>query len=121
MALQLGEAAEVARTFTSADINDYTALVGHTPSVGNVPEPLIGALFSYLLGVKVPGTGTMYLKQQSKFEATARIGEALVARVEVTGLRPEKHLVDLRTTCRNADGEIICDGRALVYVKDVRQ
>lgn len=120
MALQPGQASEVARTFSSADIDEYVDLTGHTPTDGEVPEPLIGALFSYLLGVKVPGMGTMYLKQHSDFKAAARIGDELVARVEITGVRPEKHLVDLRTTCRDADGKLICDGRALVYVKDVR-
>jgi 3-hydroxybutyryl-CoA dehydratase len=84
-----------------------------------VPEPLIGALFSYLLGVQLPGFGTNYLKQEMRFLAPAAPGSALTARVEVTRLRPEKHLVDLATTCRDGDGRLICEGRALVLVRDV--
>ncbi len=121
MVLGVGEAAEVTRAFNSADVADYVALGGQTPAAGDVPEPLIGAMFSYLLGVKLPGTGTNYLKQDSEFRATAYVGENLIARVEITRLRPEKHLVDLRTTCQNSDGKRICDGRALVYVEDVRR
>jgi len=41
------------------------------------------------------------------------------ATVEITRLRPEKHLADLATTCTTADGAVICRGRALVLVKDV--
>jgi acyl dehydratase len=84
-----------------------------------VPEPLIGALFSYLLGVELPGFGTNYLKQELEFVTPAPLGTELVARVEITRLRPEKHLVDLATTCETADGVTIARGRALVLVKDV--
>lgn len=117
--MQIGAAAEVERAFDSADVDDYVALVGRAPAEGEVPEPLIGALFSFLLGVRLPGMGTNYLKQESEFKAAAHVGETLVARVEIIRLRPEKNLVDLRTTCRNANDELLCDGRALVYVEDV--
>jgi acyl dehydratase len=86
---------------------------------GQVPEPLIGGLFSYLLGVKLPGLGTHYLKQETRYESAAAIGEALTARVEITRLRPDKQLIDLATTCRRADGSQIASGRALVYVGDL--
>ncbi len=121
MVLQSGQAAEICRSFSSADIADYIALGGQAQIDGEVPEPLIGALFSYLLGVRLPGMGTNYLKQDTYFKAPARIDQLLTARVEVVLLRPEKHLVDLRTTCHNDKGVLLCDGRALVYIKDVQQ
>ena len=121
MALQTGQAAEVTRSFTADNVADYVALSGQTPLAGELPEPLIGAMFSYLLGVKLPGLGTNYLKQESEFKSPAHIDQTLIARVEITRLRPEKHLVDLRTTCHNDKGLLIFDGRALVYVEDVQQ
>ena len=39
--------------------------------------------------------------------------------VEVIRLRPEKELVNLRTICANPRGEIVCQGEALVLVKDL--
>ncbi len=121
VALQLGQTAETQRSFTASDVADYVALGGQAPPDGEVPEPLVGAMFSYLLGIKLPGLGTNYLKQESEFKATACIDETLIARVEITRLRPDKHLVDLSTMCRNSRGDLICSGRALVYVEDVRQ
>ncbi len=121
MVLELGKAAETRRNFTAGDVADYVALGGQRPPDDEVPEPLIGAMFSYLLGVKLPGLGTNYLKQESEFNAAAYIDEPLIARVQITRLRPDKHLVDLSTTCRNSSGDLICTGRALVYVGDVRQ
>lgn len=84
----------------------------------SVPEPLIAGLFSYLLGVELPGAGTNYLKQDLVFKASAPLNTKLDARVEITRLRPEKHLVDLWATCRTRDGMLICEGRSLVKAKD---
>ncbi len=118
--MKIGDKAEVTRTFSARDLSDYTELLGHAAHDECVPEPLIGALFSYLLGMKLPGMGTMYLKQQTRFVEAAKIGEALTAQVEITRLRPKLHLADLDTSCRRADGQLIATGRALVYVGDVK-
>ncbi len=117
--LQIDQNAEVTRRYCDEDVADYVALGGAAPKRGEVPEPMVGALFSYLLGVKLPGEGTNYLKQESEYLGPAHIDEELTARVRITRLRPDKHLVDLETTCHNDQGELICNGRALVYVADV--
>jgi acyl dehydratase len=118
--LTVGARASITRSYTAEDIGAFLGLAAcDAAPAGGVPEPLIGALFSYLLGVELPGFGTNYLKQEMTFEAPARPGRALTATVEVTRLRPEKHLADLATICTDADGTVICRGRALVLVKDV--
>lgn len=116
--MQVGQAVETTRIYTQADLADFAVLAGGAAG-DHVPEPLIGALFSYLLGVHLPGFGTNYLKQELDFRAPAPLGQALTARVEITRLRPEKHLVDLRTTVTDAAGTLLCDGRALVLARDV--
>ena len=117
--MKLGDSVQVMRTFNTQHLRDYIALSGHHPRDGEIPAPLIGALFSYLLGMKLPGMGTNYLKQEARFHANARLGDILTARVEITRLRPDKQLVDLKTTCHNSQGELIASGRALVYVGDL--
>jgi len=118
--LEPGQTASVTRTYASADRSVFVDLAGHDgPAPESVPGPLIGALFSYLLGVKLPGFGTNYLKQEMRFLAPAPYDEPLTARVTITRLRPEKHLVDLETVCETAEGTRLCEGRALVYVEDV--
>ena len=116
-----GDHAETRRLFTRADLADFAALTdgeGATQPGDSVPEPLIGALFSYLLGVELPGAGTNYLKQSLHFHAQAPLDTWLSARVEVTRIRPEKRLVDLATTCHLPDGTLICEGRALVLAPE---
>jgi len=116
--MKVGDHAEVTRAYSAADMAEFTALAGGALP-GHVPEPLIGALFSYLLGVKLPGFGTNYLKQSLQFHGQAPLDTPLTARVEITRLRPEKHLVDLATTVRLPDGTPVCEGRALVLARDV--
>lgn len=117
--LALGMAASLARSFSAGDVAACASLGGPAVRPGAVPEPLVGALFSALLGMDLPGLGTNYLKQETVHHAAARTDERLTARVEITGLRLEKNLVDLATVCHGEDGRLIADGRALVYVRDV--
>ncbi|MBO9406697.1 phosphate acetyltransferase [Shimia sp. R9_1] len=115
--LRVGQSAEITRTYRRNDLALYETLSG--AQAESVPEPLIAALFSYLLGVKLPGSGTNYLKQELAFKAPAPLEVALQAKVEITRLRPEKHLVDLWASCLTPDGKVICEGRSLVKARDV--
>ncbi|WP_417494098.1 phosphate acetyltransferase [Maricaulis sp.] len=117
--LALGMSTETTRLFTAADIEALHAVSGAPATRTAVPEALVNGMFSFLLGVDLPGQGTNYLKQETEFLQPAPIGEPLTARVEITRLRPEKHLVDLATTCRTSDGTPIARGRALVLARDV--
>jgi len=130
---QLGESASLKRTFSPENVREYIALTGDANPLytdGEIaikmrlpktplPAPLIGALFSCLLGTRLPGWGTNYLKQRFLFFEPAYPGEELTAKVEIVRLRPEKELINLRTTCLNPEGKPICDGEALVLVRDV--
>lgn len=116
--MDIGKSAETRRVYSALDIQNFAALSG-VPAGDTVPEPLIAALFSYLLGVHVPGPGTNYLKQDLSFRAAAPCDTELTARVEIVRLRPEKHLVDLWASCTTPDGTVICEGRALVKVRDI--
>ncbi|MGE4336628.1 MAG: MaoC/PaaZ C-terminal domain-containing protein [Pigmentiphaga sp.] len=102
------------RVFNVADLATWAGLAGLSRAPETVPGPLIGALFSYLLGERLPGHGTNYLKQSLDFHDTARPDEPLRAAVTISRLRGDKALVDLDTSCHGADGRTLCSGRALV-------
>jgi acyl dehydratase len=86
-----------------------------------VPGPLLSGLFSDLLGTQLPGPGTNWLKQSLRYPGVAYVGEVVTAVVEITRLRPEKALANLRTTCETTAGVTVCEGEALVLVKDLEQ
>ena len=118
--LTLGQRATATRTFTAKDVIAYTALTGDASfDEGVIPGPLLGGMISDLLGTKVPGRGTMWLKQRYSFSAPALVGEAITATVEIVRLRPEKDLVNLQISCANARGDVVCRGESLVFVGDL--
>jgi acyl dehydratase len=131
--MELGQHAQIRRTFTAADLVEYADLTGDTNPVfadANyarklgldgplIPGGLLGGLFSYLLGTELPGRGTNYLKQRLHFPAPAYVDRALTASVEIIRIRPDKQLVNLSTTCADAADSVVCHGEALVLVSDV--
>lgn len=118
--IEPGRKASIRRQFSRDDIRGFAALADCPPGdLDHVPEPLIAALFSYLLGVKLPGPGTNYLKQELEFLQAAPLDAVLSAEVTVTALRPEKHLCDLATLLFDETGQVLARGRALVLIRDV--
>ncbi|NOX83567.1 MAG: phosphate acetyltransferase [Alphaproteobacteria bacterium] len=119
--MNVGDRSQIERSFTESDVAAYVSLGGAPTNNDTVPEPMIAALFSYLLGMRLPGPGTNYLKQSLEFYSAAKIGDMLTANVEIIRIRPEKSLVYLTTLCVNECGEEINSGRALVRVNDVER
>lgn len=129
--LRVGQKASASRVFTSADLSSYRELTGDEDlrfgmldermEQTTVPGPLLGGMVSYLLGTKLPGRGTIWLKQSYSFQAPAYVGDLITAKVEITRLRPEKDLVNIHVTCSDSTGEPVCTGEALVLVTDLEE
>lgn len=114
-----GDRASITRRFASSDLITFASLANAPQPPVSVPGPLIGGLFSCLLGTRLPGPGSNYLKQRLHYHAAARPDEELRASVEVTRIRAAKHLINLATRCTAGDGRLICTGEALIMVSDV--
>ncbi|QWB95358.1 MaoC family dehydratase [Mycoplasmatota bacterium] len=75
---------------------------------------LVNSLFSTVLGTKLPGNGTIYMRQDSKFIKPVFIGDTIKAVCEVAEINEEKNRVVLNTTAYNQDGVAVIVGTALV-------
>jgi acyl dehydratase len=84
-----------------------------------LPGGLLGGMISDLLGTELPGWGTNWLKQRFSFPKPAYPNATITANVEIVRLRPEKDLVNLRTTCVDPVGDLVLEGEALVWVSDL--
>jgi 3-hydroxybutyryl-CoA dehydratase len=124
--LKVGDSAQISKTITEKDINDFARVTGDFNPVhldqgyaektifkGRIAHGLLSVgLLSSILGNILPGHGTIYLSQEVKFLAPVRIEDTITARVEVIELVQEKNRAKFRTTCINQDGKIVVDGIA---------
>jgi 3-hydroxybutyryl-CoA dehydratase len=75
---------------------------------------LVSSLISTVLGMYLPGPGTIYLGQELKFLAPVRVGDTIKAQAVVIEKIDEKNRIKLKTTCYNQEGKIVVDGIATV-------
>ncbi len=126
--LKVGDTAQFSKTVTETDIYLFAGVSGdlnpahideayakETFFKGRIAHGMLSAGFiSAVIGMQLPGPGSIYMKQSLSFLAPVRIGDTVTAVVEVAELLEEKKRVRLRTTCTNQDGTVVIDGEALV-------
>jgi acyl dehydratase len=131
--LEVGIRSVHERNFSKSDFKQYLDLSGDRNSLYTdqdftekkgfrgllVPAPLLAGMFSYLLGTKLPGRGTNWLKLHLRYLSPAYLDEQISAQVCITRIRPEKELVNLQLKSMNSENKIICLGEALVLVSDL--
>jgi 3-hydroxybutyryl-CoA dehydratase len=71
------------------------------------------SLISAVIGTRMPGPGAIYLSQNLTFLEPVRIGDVVVARVEVAELLPERRRVRLTCECL-VDSRLVLEGEAWV-------
>jgi 3-hydroxybutyryl-CoA dehydratase len=74
---------------------------------------MAAGLISAVLGMQLPGPGTIYLSQTLKFLAPVKIGDEITARVEIVEVISARRL-RLKTQCLNQRSEVVLDGEAIV-------
>src|ERR1700743_2809433 len=101
---QVGQSASLAKTITEADILMYAAVSMDTNPVHVDAEAakasifgeriahgmLSAGLISALLGTRLPGPGTLYMRQSLRFAAPVKIGDTVKATATATALKQEK-------------------------------
>ena len=71
--------------------------------------------FSAAIANKLPGPGTIYLRQTLDFKAPVRAGDTVRATVSVREMIAEKRLIWLNTVCTVKE-TVVITGEALVKV-----
>ena len=116
--LSIGQSAQSSRTVTQNDINSFAELSGdhngvhldsdfaaNTPFKGIIAHGMLSVSFiSGILGMHLPGPGTIYLGQNVVFLAPVRPGDTVVTTVVITDLREKGR----------SRGEVVCDTSAKV-------
>ena len=71
-------------------------------------------LISAVLGVKFPGPGTVYVSQNLRFHAPARVGDTLTATVTATAKDDTTRGIAFECSVMNASGTLLVSGDAQV-------
>jgi 3-hydroxybutyryl-CoA dehydratase len=131
--ISVGDSAEFSKTISEADIYLFAGITGDlnpfhvneeyakkTFFKGRIAHGMLLAGFiSTVVGCYLPGPGSIYVKQDLKFLAPARIGDTITAKATVTEVEEEKNRIVLETTCTNQNGEKVLDGEAMMSPRKV--
>lgn len=123
---QVGQRASVTRTISESDVYLFAGITGDLNPAHTNEEyakkthfktriahgMLSSGLISAVLGMKLPGSGTIYTGQTLKFLAPVHIGDTITATAEIQSLDLDRNRVVLTTTCTNQDGRVVITGEA---------
>ena len=126
--ISIGEKSSYSRTVCEADVILFGGVSGdlnpahfneeyskNTMFKGRIAHGMLSAGYiSTVLGMQLPGPGTIYLSQELKFTSPVKFGDTITATVEVIEKLEEKNRLILETTCTNQKGDIVVKGKAIV-------
>ena len=125
--INIGDSASFQKTITETDVYLYAGITGdlnpahindeiskETMFKGRIAHGMLTAgLISAVLGMYLPGPGTIYLGQELSFKAPVKFGDTIKAEAVVEEIIKNK-IIKLKTVCTNQDGVVVLDGYATV-------
>jgi 3-hydroxybutyryl-CoA dehydratase len=131
---QVGDTAQESLLITDEDVRAFAELSGDNNPIHLDDEyaartrfkrriahgVFTAGLLSKVMGTKLPGPGTIYLGQTTKFKNPTYIGDTITAIVKVLNARNDKPVLVMQTICQNQDGEILLEGEATVLYEPVQ-
>jgi phosphate acetyltransferase len=126
--IKIGDSATLTRTLTKQDIQLFATVTGdmnpahldETYAKTDIFQQIVGhgmwtaSMFSVLLGMQLPGPGTLYLGQTLKFLKPVHLGDAITASVKAIKKDDKHKHITFETLCANEKGEHVLEGEALV-------
>ena len=126
---RVGDRAERSREVTEKDIERFTEISGDrnplhydeafakATKFGEiiVQGGITSAILNAVVAEDLPGPGTVFLHVNWNFRAPVRPGDEITGIVEVTKVRDDKPITELKTSVVRADGIVALEGTALCY------
>jgi 3-hydroxybutyryl-CoA dehydratase len=128
----IGQTASLQKTITEEDVSLFADVTGDRNPIhldaafaqktrfgGRIAHGILSAgLISAVLGMKLPGPGSIYLSQTLNFLHPVKIGDMITATVEVVRYREDKGIVTLDTRCTNQEGVEVLSGEAVLLMEE---
>ena len=129
MQLTVGQKATRTKTVTKDDVKVFADLTGDFNPLHFdesfaaktrfkrliVQGGLTTGLLHALVGMDMPGPGTVFLSQNWNFTAPVFIGDTITAEAEVLELHESKPVSKLKVTVTRQSGEAVLEGEAWCY------
>ena len=126
--IQVGDSASFTKTVSETDIYLFAGITGDfNPAHVNKAYAensvfkariahgmLTAAFISTVLGMYLPGPGTIYVEQHLTFVAPVYVGDTVTARIEVIEVLREKKRVRVKTVCSKSGDVVVLEGEAVV-------
>lgn len=126
---RVGQIGERSRAITARDIELFTEISGDRNPIHYdeaaarktrfggivVQGGVTSAILNAVVAEDLPGPGTVFLQVHWSFKAPVRPGDTITGRVEVTSVRDDKPITELKTQVLVADGTVVLDGTAVCY------
>ena len=126
--LKVGQTASFSKTITEYDVYTFAGVTGdlnpahineefarQTQFHGRIAHGILSAgLISAVIGMQLPGPGTIYLGQELSFRSPVHIGDTITATVTARSLNLERNRAELDTVCTNQDGIQVVIGSAKI-------
>jgi acyl dehydratase len=126
--LQIGEKAHVSKTVTETDVYLFAGISGDfnpmhvdeeyakTTSFGSrvAHGPLTQALAAPLVGMKLPGLGTIAVEFSTRYKAPVYFGDTITVTGEIAEKIEKKKWVRIALTWVNQKGLVVAEGSAVV-------
>lgn len=131
MNFQVGQKAVFSKTITETDVCTFAGICGdfnpvHVNKIAAEQSAfgkrvahgiLVSSFISTVLGMYLPGPGTIYTKQELKFRKPVFIEDTITAQVEIVQLC-DRRRAKLKTQVFNQDGQCVVDGMAEVILPE---
>lgn len=128
----IGQEASCSKTMTETDLVVFAGLSGDFNPIHIDREyaketrfkqriahgMLTSSLLSQLLGVHLPGKGSIYVEQNIRFKAPVFIGDTVTAKATIQEIDEERRILTLLTECFNQNEKLVLTGTAKMMVPE---
>ncbi|MCI8877320.1 MAG: MaoC family dehydratase [Lachnospiraceae bacterium] len=80
---------------------------------------LVSSLISKIIGMKLPGEGSIYLEQNIRFRKPVYVDEKVIVKVTIIEINQNKFT--LKTNVYNMDDECLIEGNAKVLYEEIEK
>ncbi len=129
--LAIGQSAKSSMAITTELIEQFAAISGDNnpihldqqyASTTRFKKPiahgmLSASVISKVIGMQLPGPGTIYLSQTLEFKHPCYAGDTIHAEVVIIDKQSDKPIYTLKTICTNQDNLPVIEGKAIVFYK----